>query len=102
EVIAAYRGRKAAGVVLSKIDEAPRLGGAIDALVRHRLRVVGVADGQRVPEDWHEPDAAGLVATALEPRVHDDFVLDDTELTMLMQRIDGVGTDGAAPEVLYA
>ena len=102
EVITAYRGREAAGVVLSKIDEAPRLGGAIDALVRHRLRVVGVADGQRVPEDWHEPDAAGLVATALEPRVHDDFVLDDTELTMLMQRIDGVGTDGAAREVLHA
>src|SRR5690606_27458168 len=102
EVITAYRGREAAGVVLSKIDEAPRLGGAIDALVRHRLRVVGVAAGQRVPEDWHEPDGAGLVATALEPRVHDDFVLDDTELTMLMQRIDGVGTDGAAREVLHA
>lgn len=102
EVIAAYRGREAAGVVLSKIDEAPRLGGAIDALVRHRLRVVGVADGQRVPEDWHEADAASLVATALEPRLHDDFVLDDTELTMLMQRIDGIGIDGVAREALHA
>src|SRR5690606_4995028 len=48
EVVSAYHGREAAGVVLSKIDEAPRLGGAIDALVRHRLRLVGVADGQRV------------------------------------------------------
>ncbi|MEB2317807.1 MAG: flagellar biosynthesis protein FlhF [Pseudomonadota bacterium] len=102
EVIEAYRGRDAAGVVLSKIDEAPRLGGAIDALVRHRLQVVGMADGQRVPEDWHEADAAGLVATALEPRMHDDFVLDDTELTMLMQRIDGMGADAPAREALHA
>lgn len=102
EVIEAYRGREAAGVVLSKIDEAPRLGGAIDALVRHRLQVVGMADGQRVPEDWHEADAAALVATALEPRMHDDFVLDDTELTMLMQRIDGMGADAPAREALHA
>lgn len=93
EVIEAYRGRDAAGIVLSKVDETPRLGGALDALVRHRLPLVGVADGQRVPEDWHGPDAASLVATALEPRVHDDFLLDDTELVMLMQRIDGIGND---------
>lgn len=102
EVIEAYRAREAAGVVLSKIDEAPRLGGAIDALVRHRLQLVGVADGQRVPEDWHEADAAGLVATALEPRVHDDFVLDDTELTMLMQRIEGIGDEPRAREATHA
>ncbi|MFA7505398.1 MAG: flagellar biosynthesis protein FlhF [Burkholderiaceae bacterium] len=102
EVIRAYRAREAAGVVLSKIDEAPRLGGAIDALVRHRLQLVGVADGQRVPEDWHEADAASLVATGLEPRVHEDFVLDDTELIMLMQRIDGIGGDPFAREALHA
>lgn len=102
EVIDAYHAREAAGVVLSKIDEAPRLGGAIDALVRHRLQLLGVADGQRVPEDWQEPDAAGLVATALEPRVHDDFVLDDTELTMLMQRIDGIGDAQSEREAAHA
>ncbi len=102
EVIDAYRAREAAGVVLSKIDEAPRLGGAVDALVRHRLQLVGVADGQRVPEDWHEADATSLVATALEPRVHDDFVLDDTELTMLMQRIDGIGNGAGVRETAHA
>src|SRR5690606_36888904 len=102
EVIDAYHAREAAGVVLSKNDEAPRLGGAIDALVRHRLQLLGVADGQRVPEDWQEPDAAGLVATALAPRVHDDFVLDDTDLTMLMQRIDGIGDAQSKREAAHA
>src|SRR5690606_37543213 len=59
EVITAYRGRDPAGVVLAKIDEAHRLGGAIDALDRHRLRVVGVDDGPGEPEQLQEPDAAG-------------------------------------------
>lgn len=102
EIIDAYRGREAAGVVLSKVDEAPRLGGVIDAVVRHRLQISGVADGQRVPEDWHEGDAASLVASALEPRVTDDFLLDDTELTMLMQRIDSVVLDRPSRQALHA
>src|SRR5690606_25315066 len=68
EVIEAYRAREAAGVVLSKIDEAPRLGGAIDALVRHRLQLVCAADGHPVPEDWHQADAAAQVANRPEPR----------------------------------
>lgn len=65
DVLRAYRASAAAGVILSKIDEAARIGGAIDCVLRHRLRLVGVADGQRVPEDWHLPDAAQLVDRAL-------------------------------------
>ena len=30
---------------------------ALDALIRHKLKVVGVANGQRVPEDWHRLSA---------------------------------------------
>jgi flagellar biosynthesis protein FlhF len=65
DVIVAYRAASCAGIVLSKMDEAVKLGPALDALIRHRLKVIGVANGQRVPEDWHRLSANALVQRAL-------------------------------------
>ena len=42
-----------AACILTKVDEAASLGGAISAVLRHKLRVAYVCDGQRVPEDLH-------------------------------------------------
>lgn len=67
DVMHAYRAPQCAGVILSKLDEALKLGPALDALIRHRLKVVGVANGQRVPEDWHRLSAQALVHRALRP-----------------------------------
>ena len=65
DVLVAYRAGSCAGMVLSKIDEAIKLGPALDAAIRHRLTVVGVANGQRVPEDWHRLSANALVQRAM-------------------------------------
>src|SRR5690606_36957315 len=65
ETLAAFKADKLHGVVLSKVDEAVKLGPAIDALVRHHVTLRGVANGQRVPEDWHHPDAAALVKLSM-------------------------------------
>ena len=65
DVLVAYRAASCAGIVLSKLDEAVKLGPALDALIRHKLKVVGVANGQRVPEDWHRLSANALVHRAL-------------------------------------
>jgi flagellar biosynthesis protein FlhF len=65
DVVAAWKGSSCEGVVLSKIDEAVKLAPALDTLIRHRLKVLGVANGQRVPEDWHRLDSAALVQRAL-------------------------------------
>lgn len=59
-------GQGAAGCLLSKLDEAPQLGAALDALIRHRLPLTYVASGQRVPEDMHRPHAPYLVDRALK------------------------------------
>jgi flagellar biosynthesis protein FlhF len=64
--IAAYAASGCRGVVLSKLDEAVKLGPALDAMVRHRLKVLAVANGQRVPEDWHRLSGAALVQRALK------------------------------------
>jgi len=65
DVVLSWRASECQGVVLSKIDEAVKLGPALDTLIRHRLRVVGVANGQRVPEDWHRLSAHALIQRAL-------------------------------------
>jgi flagellar biosynthesis protein FlhF len=64
--IAAYAAPGCRGVVLSKVDEAVKLGPALDAVIRTRLKVVAVANGQRVPEDWHRLSASALVQRALK------------------------------------
>jgi flagellar biosynthesis protein FlhF len=64
DVVRAYRGAALAGCILTKVDEAPSLGGALDALLRHRLTLHYVANGQRVPEDLHRPNALYLVERA--------------------------------------
>ena len=65
DVFTAFRASKLHGVVLSKVDEAVKLGPALDALIRHQVVLRGVANGQRVPEDWQAPDAHALVRMSM-------------------------------------
>jgi flagellar biosynthesis protein FlhF len=52
--------------VLTKLDEATSLGGAISTLVRTKLPVAYLSDGQRVPEDLAPARAHQLIARAVE------------------------------------
>ncbi|MGE0805317.1 MAG: flagellar biosynthesis protein FlhF [Burkholderiaceae bacterium] len=98
EVIETYQARTAAGIVLSKVDETVQLGGALDCLIRHRLSLQGIANGQRVPEDWHRPDAATLVARALAaPERTSPFSFEESELAMLLTAA-GRGTNAMPME----
>jgi len=67
DVMLAYGAAQCRGAVLSKIDEAVKIAPALDALIRHKLRVVGVANGQRVPEDWHRLSSSALIQRAMRP-----------------------------------
>jgi flagellar biosynthesis protein FlhF len=64
-VVATYADREFAGCVITKTDEAVRLGPALDVVVRNRLRIHHVSTGQKVPEDLERPDADALVDAAL-------------------------------------
>ena len=66
DVVRAYRGDGLAGCVLTKIDEATSLAPAIDAVIRHGLRLDYVSNGQRVPEDLHLPNRAYLLHRAFK------------------------------------
>jgi flagellar biosynthesis protein FlhF len=74
DVVKAYRGEGLAGCILTKVDETLTLGGALDVLLRHKLRLHYVTNGQRVPEDLHRPNPLYLVErafrAALEEAAH--------------------------------
>ncbi len=67
EVARAYRGDGLAGCLLTKLDEANSIGGALDVAIRHKLPISFVADGQRVPEDLHVADRKRLLERAFAP-----------------------------------
>lgn len=65
DVVNAYKGKGLAGCVITKTDEAVSLGAVLDAVIRHRLPVHYVANGQRVPEDLHPANRKYLLHRAL-------------------------------------
>ncbi|BBD77900.1 flagellar biosynthesis protein FlhF [Hydrogenophilus thermoluteolus] len=64
DVVRAFGGEGLAGAIITKTDEAVSLAAAVDVVVRHRLLVHYVANGQRVPEDLHLPNRAYLLDRA--------------------------------------
>jgi len=52
--------------ILTKLDEAPLIGGALSAVIRHGLPLDYTTDGQRVPEDIASADARKLVCLAAQ------------------------------------
>jgi len=62
EAVASFGARQA---VLTKVDEAVKIGPALDTVIRNHLVLRGVSSGQRVPEDWERADAAQLVRLSM-------------------------------------
>lgn len=83
DVVGAWKGAACEGVVLSKIDEAVKLAPALDTLIRHKLKVLGVANGQRVPEDWHRLPSVALVQRALKGAASGAWRMDNTDVNLI-------------------
>lgn len=87
EVLNAYgtsqSGGNPVGAIVTKLDEAAKLGGIVDVLVRHKLNVQFVGIGQRVPEDLALPDRDELVRAALRVPRGGPFAITKEEATML-------------------
>lgn len=97
--LTAYAASGCRGVVLSKVDEAVKLGPALDAIIRGRLKVVAVANGQRVPEDWHRLSAAALVQRALVATGAAAWRLDDSDVNLIFA---GLPVSALAPAAAQA
>ena len=97
DVMISYHASMCAGVVLSKMDEAVKLGPALDALIRLKLKVIGVANGQRVPEDWHRLSANALVHRALRGGGSSAYKLDASDVSLIFTAPIGTSAAMARP-----
>jgi flagellar biosynthesis protein FlhF len=80
DAVRAYLPLQPQACILTKLDEAPNLGGALSVLIRRRLALDYTTDGQRVPEDISVADARVLVcraAQSLKTGIPDDSLMAD-------------------------
>jgi flagellar biosynthesis protein FlhF len=84
EVVRAYQGSGLAGAIMTKLDEAASIGNVLDVLIRQKLNLFYISNGQRVPEDLHLADRAMLVDRAFRSRREAASQLLDADLPLLM------------------
>jgi flagellar biosynthesis protein FlhF len=99
EVVRAYQGSGLAGCIMTKLDEAASIGNVLDVVIRQKLNMFYVSNGQRVPEDLHLADPAMLVERAFRlKRGTAASQYSDSELPLLMAA-GRAGNDNALREV---
>ena len=97
DVVRAFHGDSAYGCIITKMDEAVNLGVVLDTVVRNRLLLHFVANGQKVPEDLHPANAPNLTHCAFEPQTGESpFALSDNEFSLVAAGLAAVGGAGAA------
>ena len=86
DVVNAYKGRGLDGCIITKLDEAATIGNTIDVIIRERLKLYYVANGQRVPEDIHLANKDYLIRQALKlgASKNSPFKFRDEELPFVM------------------
>ncbi len=73
------------GCIVTKLDEAANLGTVLDVVLRHRLVLHYMTNGQRVPEDLHPVNLDYLLHRALRPvEEKTPFTLNELEFPALM------------------
>jgi len=102
EVVRAYQGSGLAGCILTKLDEAATIGGALDIAIRQKLTLYYVASGQRVPEDLHVANKQHLIDRAFKlKRETAAFKYLDDELPLLMSAATGNANLSTSREVSF-
>ena len=79
-MLTAFKTSGSQQAILSKVDEAVKLGPAMDALIRHQMVLRGITNGQRVPEDWEAADAHKLISTSMRAPTKSAFDPKATDL----------------------
>lgn len=94
EVISAYQSKGIRGCIITKVDEAVNLGVALDVVIRHKLVLHYVANGQKVPEDLHTANPRYLLHRSFESVPGDSpFSLQDSEFALVMAASDRPTSD---------
>ncbi|WP_137172916.1 flagellar biosynthesis protein FlhF [Massilia sp. HP4] len=81
EVVRAYQGSGLHGAIMTKMDEAASIGGVLDIVIRQKLNLHYISNGQRVPEDLHVADRNLLVDRAFRNRAN---AMNEADLPLMM------------------
>ncbi|MCB4812319.1 flagellar biosynthesis protein FlhF [Methylovorus menthalis] len=86
DVVRAYKVKQLDGCIITKLDEAATIGSALDVIIREKLRLYYVANGQRVPEDLHVANKKLLIHRAFRAGAQNtsSFQFKHNELPFLM------------------
>ncbi|MCP5245151.1 MAG: flagellar biosynthesis protein FlhF [Burkholderiales bacterium] len=91
EIITAYRKYGIYGCIITKLDEAAGMGVALDAVIRRKLVLHYVTNGQKVPEDIHSANPRYLLHRIFSAKPSDTaFTLQDAEFALIMARNNNV------------
>lgn len=99
EVVRAYQGTGLAGCIMTKMDEAASIGNVLDVLVRQKLNLHYISNGQRVPEDLHLADRAMLVDRAFRTKRDAAAQFADADLPLMMAGLGNLNNDRSLREV---
>lgn len=80
ETVRAFQGVALAGCILTKLDEATSLGGALSVAIENALPVAYVSNGQRVPEDMQPARAHSLVIRSVSLMQHTGEMIEEEML----------------------
>ena len=101
EVVRAYKGNGLAGCIMTKLDEAATVGNVLDVVIRQKLKMFYVANGQRVPEDLHLANKQYLVDRAFRlKRETAPFSYHDDELPLVVANTARSMNDKSLREVI--
>ena len=96
EVVRAYQGSGLAGCIMTKLDEAASIGNVLDVVIRQKLNLHYISNGQRVPEDLHLADRAMLIDRAFRNNRNAQAQFGDADLPLMMA---AAGQDRSLREV---
>jgi len=99
EVVRAYQGTGLAGCIMTKLDEAASIGNVLDVLVRQKLNLYYISNGQRVPEDLHLGDRAMLIDRAFRNKREAAAQFNDADLPLMMSGLGNLNNDRSLREV---
>src|SRR5450830_144102 len=101
EVVSAYSGDGLAGCIITKLDEAATIGNVLDVVIRQKLNLYYVANGQRVPEDLHVANKLYLADRAFKlKRETAPFEFQDAELPVVVGPTATAMNDKSLREVI--
>ncbi|MCW5618548.1 MAG: flagellar biosynthesis protein FlhF, partial [Nitrosomonas sp.] len=87
EIISAYSKYGIHGCIITKLDETASLGAALDAMIRRKLILHYVTNGQRVPEDIHPANGRYLLQQIFKAKPAETaFTLQDVEYALVMAK----------------